>query len=377
MKKSIKVLIGIGLLIVVAWLSLFSFNLTGKVVDMGTSKEDVRIGFTGPLTGEVSAFGEKERQGIDLAVEEINSNGGINGRKVKIIYEDSQCQPRLATLNIQKFVSTGIKVIIGDTCSSATLAAAPIAEENKVVLISPISGADSISQAGDYIFRNFIPNSYYSEAGAKKLSEMNVKKVAIMYINNDAGISWKDTFVKNFGGEITNVESYGSQEKDFKTILLKIKENDPELVFLAGYYSDGALILKQAKELGLSQQFFGAGDAFDDPAFIEAAGDASEEFMYLSVPTGYGDKFTLFERKFKSKYGKEPSLFATYGYDTTNVVIEAMKGCGFDSEAIKNCLYKTDYDGITNHITFDSNGDLVGGNTIIKQIKNGEVLILE
>jgi branched-chain amino acid transport system substrate-binding protein len=374
MKSSIKILIGLVVLLVIVELILISVKFTGKTIGGELNKEVIKIGFTGPLTGEVSAFGEGERQGIDLAIQELNKEGGLDGRKVEIIYEDSQCQPNLAASNVQKLISTGIEVIIGDTCSSATLAAAPIAEKNKVVLITPISGADSISNSGDYIFRNFIPNSYYSKAGAEKISRMGIEKVAVMYINNDAGLSWKNTFIESFNGKITNIESYAPQEKDFKTSLLKIKESNPELVFLAGYYSDGALVLKQAKELGLNQQFFGAGDAFDDPAFIEAAGESAEGFMYLSVPAGFGGKFTEFKQKFEKKYKEEPSLFATYAYDTTIIVLEAIKKCGLDSEEIKNCLYKTDYYGITNHITFDKNGDLVGGETIIKVIKNGKAI---
>lgn len=340
--------------------------------------ETVKIGFTGPLSGDLAAWGENEQKGIELAVEEANSAGGISGKKIEVIFEDSQCQPKLAATNLEKLALLGeIHVVIGDTCSSATLAAAPIAESNKIVLITPISGADSISQAGDYIFRNFIPNSYYGVKAAEKVSAMGQTKVAVMYINNDTGVSWKDTFAESFGGEITNIEAYRPDEKDFRTILLKIKENNPEIVLLAGYYQDGAQILKQAKELGLTQQFFGAGDTFDDPVFIEAAGDAAEGFIFQSVPSGSGENFVEFRQAFESRFGKEPSLFTTYAYDTAKIVIEAMKNCGTSSEEIKECLYKTDYQGVTNHIIFDKNGDLVGGETIIKQVKNKEFVLYE
>lgn len=367
MKTKILALIGI---------IAIAFVLAGCAQPQG--EETITIGFSGPLSGELASWGEKERKGIEMAIEEINVLDGIQGKKVAVVFEDSQCNPNSAATNVQKLVAEGVQAIIGDTCSSATLAAAPIAENNKVVLITPISGADSISQAGDYIFRNFIPNSYYGIAAAQKINSMqNAEKIAVLYINNDSGVSWKNNFIANASKQIVFVEGYAAEETDFRTLLLKVKEASPGLVILAGYYPDGARILKQAKEAGIQSQFFGGGDAFDDPAFIEAAGDAAEGFVFLSVPTGTGSSFKEFQAKYKQKYNEEPSLFSTYAYDSAKAVLNAMHDCGLSSEEIKNCLYQTDFQGVTNRIRFDKNGDLIGGTTILKQVKNMQFIEYE
>ncbi len=233
-----------------------------------TSQEPIKIGFIGPLTGELASWGNNEKQGVELAVKEINDAGGINGRKLSIIYEDGQCNPKSAVTAAQKLITVDhVKAIIGETCSSATLAVAPLAEQNKVILISPTSGADSISQAGDFIFRIFIPNNFYAVEGARIIEkELGSKSVAVLYIQNDAGVSTKDRFIQLFkGGKIMLIQGYAPDTTDFKTILLKVKEAEPDLVYLAGYYPDGGLILKQAKELGIKTQFFGCGDSYDSP----------------------------------------------------------------------------------------------------------------
>lgn len=368
------IIVVLGSLFLLANASNWTTGLVGATTK--PNLQPLQIGFTGPLSGELSTWGDKERKGIDLAIEEWNARGGIDDQKVAVVYQDSQCQGKMAAQNLEFLVSQGIQAVIGDTCSSATLAAAPIAERNKIVLITPISGADSISQSGDYIFRNFIPNAYYGKVIAERITlSPTIQRIAVLYINNDTGVSWKNAFEHFFGKQISGAFAYNPDEKDFRVLLTRANEQKPDLIIIAGYYPDGALILKQVRELGIETPFWGGGDAFDDPVFVEASGTAAEGFVFPTVPEGTDPTFQQFEQRFEFKYGEKPSLFASYAYDTVQVVLLAMQNCGAKADQIKQCLYKTDYQGITNRIRFDDKGDLIQGSTIFKQIKNGKAVL--
>ncbi|MBW2990827.1 ABC transporter substrate-binding protein [Candidatus Woesearchaeota archaeon] len=339
-------------------------------------KEDtIKIGFIGPLSGELASWGENERLGIELALKEINDAGGINGKKIEVIYEDGKCEPKAAATAAQKLINIDkVKAIIGETCSSATLAAAPIAEKNKVILISPVSGADSISQAGDFIFRNFITNNAYAVKGAKIIEqELGSKRVAVLYINNDAGVSTKDKFIEHFNGDIVSVEGYAPDTRDFRTLLLKVKQTNPDLIYLSGYWPDGGLILKQAKELNIETQFFGSNDAYDTPELLEIAGDSADSFIILSAIAHAGPRYDDFENKFKQAYEKEPPIFSEYAYDLANILTLAIKEKGYDSEGIRDYLYDLeDYQGASNVINFDENGDLEHSAMLMKIVEDDE-----
>ncbi len=339
--------------------------------------ETIKIGALLPLTGEVMIWGENTKNGMELALEEINKEG-INGKEIEIIYEDSQCSPSKTSTSIQKLISVDrVNVVIGEICSSATLAAAPIAESNQVVLISPGSAADSISEAGDFIFRNYPKNMQITESVIEVLDNLGRNRIAIMYVNNDYGISLKENAEKIFAGEIAIAEAHDQKATDFRTTLAKVKEQNVDAVFLATYYTDGALILKQAKELNLDVLFVGP-DVFDDPEVVKIAGNAADGIIFSTVKPGAGPAFTEFSSKYKNKYNKEPGFLADFGFDALNVIAEAMRQGNFEGEEIKNFLYDLkDYPGASNTITFDSKGDVANSALVIKTIKNGEIVLYE
>ncbi|MFH0714214.1 MAG: ABC transporter substrate-binding protein [Candidatus Diapherotrites archaeon] len=132
----------------------------------------------------------------------------------------------------------------------------------------------------------------------------------------------------------------------------------------------------QAKEAGLNATFWGGGDPFDDPAFIEAAKGSAEGFVFPSVTVGDRPFYSQFENEFQSTYGKAPSIFSAYAYDTAQVVLYSLRSCGASSERIRDCLYSIDFNGVTNRIRFDANGDLVGGRVVFKKIENGQIVTI-
>lgn len=231
-----------GLIAILLIITAFSLGCAKK-------EKEIKIGAILPLTGDAAKYGESAKRAIDLAVEEINSTGGIKGSKIKVIYEDDQALPEKGVSAIQKLITVDkVHVVIGAMPSSVTLAMAPIAEKNKVVLFSPASSNPKITEAGDYIFRNDVSDIF---EGGKMADEtwqrLKFRKAAVLYINNDYGVGIKDVFVYRFtvlGGEIVATENFEQGTTDFRTQLTKIKQGNPEAVYIVGY-KEQIQILKQ------------------------------------------------------------------------------------------------------------------------------------
>jgi branched-chain amino acid transport system substrate-binding protein len=271
-----------------------------------------------------------------------------------------------------------VPVIIGAFGSSVTLAIAPVAERNKVVLISASSTADKIRDAGDYIFRNVPPNARQAQTAVEFcLERLKAKRAAILYINNDYGISLRDEFKRRFqraGGSIVAVEAYNPGARDFRSQLVKIKAAGPTVVFYPGHYQESGLILKQAKELGLKATFVG-GDGSFAPELIQIAGNAAEGSYYTMMAMGYGvadEEIKKFVTAFKRKYGEEPSVYAAYAYDALKLIADAIRRGGYTADGIKNALYETkDFKGVTGITRFDKNGE-VDKPFYIYEVKKGK-----
>ena len=215
-----------------------------------------KIGVILPLSGDGAAYGKKERDGIALAVEETNAALAATGRKIEAIYEDSKGLPAPAASAIQKLINIDkVPVVIGDAFSSPTLAMVPIADRNKVVIVSPSASSPKLSGASRYFFRVW-PSDM---AEASIMAEVAIKKLgfnsfAVLYGNNEYGLGLKDVFsakVKEMGKKVLAVEAYNEGDMDFRAQLAKIKDVAPEAIYLGGYYKEFAKILKQAKELGI------------------------------------------------------------------------------------------------------------------------------
>ena len=349
-----------------------------------TESEEIKIGAILPLTGEAAKYGEDAKLGIDLAVEEINAAGGIKGKKIQVVYEDSQAAPSQGVAAIQKLVTVDkVPVIIGAMASSVTLAIAPIAEENKVVLLSPASTAPQITEAGDYIFRNEVSDAYGGKAQAELTwDELGIRNVAILYINNDYGVGTIDTFKKNFesyGGNITAIEVFEQGATDFRTQLTKIKDSNPDAIFLVGY-KEVILILKQAKELGIETQIL-SSTMFEDPEILEKVGDLAEGVIYVYYggfdPESDEEQVETFISDLAEKYGREPGHYTAESYDAMKLISVAIEKGGYNSEEIKNALYDIkDYQGLAGSISFDENGDVIKLVTL-KTVKDGKFVKYE
>jgi len=381
MKSSIKTFY-LYIFICVALMMFAIFSPLGCSKKQPEPKE-IKIGAILPLTGDGAKYGGAAKKGIELALGELNSKGGIKGTKIKIIYEDSQGVPKDGVAALQKLITTTkVPAVIGDLFSSVTLAIAPIAEENKVVVLSPTSSAPKITYAGDYIFRNCASDIFEgSVMGEYAFDKLGFKKVGILYINNDYGLGIKDIFEKIFiskGGVITVEDIFEQSSTDFRTQLTKIKSSEPEAIYMIGY-KEQSLILKQAKEIGITSQFLSTV-MFEDPEIVKIAGSATEGVIYSSRAYDPESKEGVthdFVEKYEREYNETPDIFAALSYDAMNILALAMERGGLKSDEIKNTLYSIKhYPGVVGETSFNENGDVVQPASI-KTVINGKFVMYQ
>jgi len=340
------------------------------------TQETIKIGALFPLTGDVAQLGIPASQAVELAVEEANAAGGVNGRKIEFVKEDGGCNPKDATSATTKLIEIDkVVAIIGGFCSGETLAAAPIAERNRVILFSPTSSNPKITEAGDFIFRSYPSDAFQGSYAADYVyNQKNARNASILYINNDWGTGIKVTFRNKFeqlGGAIVSEDTFDQSTTDLRTQLTKIKSLNPDFIYFPAHPAETIIGLKQANELGLPATLFFGGDGAEDGIVADSLGSAGEGFMWVVPSTNPPQDFV---EKFKSKTGKEPSLGVVQAYDNAKILTEIISRVGTDTEAIKNELYKIkDYSGVSGKITIDSNGDLANAEYQLRVIRNGNM----
>lgn len=359
---------------VLAAFSLMTTILTGcgssgenKAAGEGAASGDtLKIGFAGPLSGASAQDGQSIKKGIELAIKLANDAGGVNGKKIELVAQDDKTDPKEAAIVANKLATDpSILAVVGHFNSSATLAGAPIYNKNEVVQISPGSSSPAVTDAGPYTFRVITTDAYQGEYVAKWTQEEGFKKIAIIYENTDYGLGLADVYkkaVEKNGGQIVASESYIlGQTKDFSASLTKIKQQNPDLLFIGGLYNEAALIAKQAKALGLNVPFMGVDGLYSD-ALIQLGGEAVEGFMLPGFfnTESTNPKTQEFVKAYKEAYNELPGTYAAYAFDATEIVIKAMKEKGTDRQSIADYITTLKgYEGVTGIHDFDLNGDVM------------------
>jgi branched-chain amino acid transport system substrate-binding protein len=363
------------------WKALVTlFVLATAVADAKPSGEPLRIGHVDALTGADAAYGVAVDRGIQMAVEEVNEAGGVKGRPIELISLDDQGKSQEAVLAATKLISLNkVVALLGESTSSKALAMAPIAQKNKIPMISPWATNEKVTQVGDYIFRVCYIDAFQGTVLAKFVFEkLKLKRVAILRdLNSDASLGLADYFSKKFtelGGQVVANEVYTAGDVDFRSQLVAVREKKAEAVFLTGYYMEAGLIARQARELGIKAPFLG-GDAWDAPELLKLGGK-DVEGSYFS--THYSAESTqpevkAFVSRFKAKYKEVPSAPAALGYDAAKILVAAMnKAQSFETVAIRDALAKTaGFAGVTGKIAINENRDAVKP-TVIMKVKNGK-----
>ena len=335
----------------------------------------VKIGGIFPLSGQVAVYGVECKNGVDLAIEEINAAGGINGKPVVLVSEDDEGNPD-KTVNAFKKLSTkdGVKVVIGSLTSGCTQAITTLSQASKVVQIAPAATAPAITDAGDFIFRACFIDPFQGTVGGKFAAEtLGKKRAAILYdIGNDYSVGLADNFKIAFtkaGGSIVSEESYATNDKDFNAQLTKIKNANPDVEYLPDYYGTVALIAKQLRAQGINVPMVGADgwDGLTSNAGDEVLGGYYSNHYAVDSTEPAVKKFV---ESFRAKYNKDPNSFAALGYDCVYLIRDAIVAAGAeDSIAVRDALAKTDGDYVTGHLTFDEKHNPIKSAVMLELVK--------
>lgn len=348
----------------------------------GSSGDVIKIGANLELSGAVASYGQSIAKGIELGAEEINKNGGINGKKIEIIKADNKSDAAEATNAAIKLTSQDkVAAIIGAATSGDTVAQVQIATDNKTVLLTPSGTSPNVTvgtsgKVNDYIFRTCFIDPFQGNVAANFAAKnLNVKKAAIFADNasdyaKGLAASFKDTFSKA-GGTVVAQESYVAKDTDFRATLTRIKAANPEFVFIPGYYEEVGLIIKQAREMGITVPFMG-GDGWDSPKLVELAGAAALNNTFITNHYSSEDPdktIQNFVTAFKGKYeNKSPDAFNALGYDSVYLIADGIKRAGStDGAKIKDAMAQTkDLALVSGKITFDNQHNPIKTATVLK-----------
>jgi branched-chain amino acid transport system substrate-binding protein len=351
-------------------------NQTGEgVSNVKASANEILVGEFGSFTGSEATFGISTSNGIKMALDEVNKAGGVHGKQVKLISLDNQGKSEEAASSVTRLITqNGVSAVLGEVASSRSLAAAPIAQQNKIPMISPSSTNPKVTEVGDYIFRVCFIDPFQGTVMAKFASEnLKAKKVAILRdVKSDYSVGLADYFIKKFkdlGGEVVSDQSYQSGEMDFKAQLTQIKAAKPDAVFVPGYYTEVGLIARQARQLGLTVPLMG-GDGWDSSKLSEIGGTAINGSYFSNHYTTESTEPVVvdFIKKYKERYGDTPDGLAALGYDSAKVLTEAMaRTKDLKPSEIRDEIAKTkDFNGVTGKITIDALRNAVKPAVVVK-----------
>lgn len=369
-------------LLIVTALALTGCKKQGDAQDSPT----IRIGEFASLTGKEAAFGQSSHKGTVLAIEEINAAGGVLGKKIELIAEDNQSKQGESATIVKKLISRDkVVAILGEVASMRSLEAAPICQASKIPMISPSSTNPRVTETGDYIFRVCFIDPFQGTVMAKfAKNTLKARKVAVLTSMSSAysvGLAkfFKETFTAD-GGTIAIEQRYSEGDKDFKAQLTAIRGAGVDAIFVPGYYTEAALISKQARELGLTIPLFG-GDGWEAPQLVEIGGKAVEGTYYSThySPENKSPAVQEFVSKFKARWnGETPDAMAALGYDSVLVLVDAIKRAGsVESAKIRDALAATkDLVGITGTTTIDENRNATKSAVIIT-VRDGQFKFVE
>ncbi len=301
-----------------------------------------KIGFSGPLTGDGAYYGQAEKEGIELAVEEFNKTGGINGVPVQVVYEDDRNNTADAQTVLLKLAETDkVPIVIGINTSSITMATCKKAEELKVVQYSIGSNPKIASTCGDYTFLVMGNDLQQGQEIAKVGQWLKAQTAVAVYINNDYGIGAKTAFVNaapNYGITVLAEIPLQPEGKDYRTEALQVKTLNPDMLTFIAYGAEGSVFLRQAKEIGLQTHIVGDNNWADETMW-NLAGDALTGMITLQTGKHGAPEFQTYAAAFKAKYNKEPSIWSEYFYDELILAAKAIEKGGYTGDGIREATH--------------------------------------
>jgi len=347
------------------------------------NKQKIKVGVLLPLTGDIAVYGNAIKNGIDLALDESDIK-----EYIRLIVEDDQGETKTATTVFNKMLLQKVDIVIGGAMSSVAATLVPIAQKEKITLLSPTATLPSLTNSGKYFFRIWPSDNYDGYIIANYASNiMRIQKAAVLYVNLDYGVGVTKVFSDEFekkGGQIVFSEGFAQGTTDFRTQLTKIRNSNPEVLFIPGYYQEISLILRQMKDMSLNIQILGVNSFFDE-RLIQLAGEQAEGiiFTYPSYDSDSDDKnIQAFVKNYSSKYRNTPDAFAAHGYDCMKIIEYAIKLLKKKNETVTRETLRDeianirDFDGVSGKFSFDENGDVVKDMRFIT-VKNGKFVNYE
>ncbi|MEM5297768.1 ABC transporter substrate-binding protein [Burkholderia sp. JPY481] len=321
------------------------FSLSAVSSAAPASGEPVFFGVSGPLTGPNAQYGAQWKAGFDLALDEINHDGGIDGHPLQYVFEDSQSDPRQAVAIAQKFVDDKrILIELGDFSSPASMAASPIYQRAGLVQLGFTNSHPDFTKGGDFIWSPSVSQADAQPLLADLAVKQGFRRVAVLFQNTDWGRASKDVFVKAAaarGAQVIATEGYQPTDKDFRATLLRVRDTKPDALVLISYYSDGAQIVRQARTGGITLPIVAASSVYS-PKFMELGGDAVNGVTTNTsfFPGDRSPEVQRFVRDFQAKYHHEPDAFNAFAYDATIIAAYALRTGGLDRHGVRDALAK-------------------------------------
>lgn len=342
------------------------------------------IGVSLPLTGDAAVWGKSQQDGYKLAVEQINANGGVNGRPIKLIYGDDTGLPKEGVSVLRKFIDIDdIDALTGVANSSVALACIPIITKERLIFISSGASSPKLTGVSKYFFRTWPSDIAEALAMAKYAREkLGISSVSCLYINNDYGVGLAEPFSKesaSLGGRILGKEFFEQNATDMRAQLTKIKQQNPEAIYLAGNPREMARCITQARELGINAQFLSIS-TFNDKEVFDLVKKKDIEGTVITDasfdPNSDRPEAKAFIQSFRAKFNKEPGILANTAYDALMILVHAMSEVGTDSDALAEYLHNMKiYPGVAGPINFTEGGD-VNRPIRISIAKDGQFAVL-
>ncbi len=335
----------------------------------------VKVGLLFPMTGPVPTYGQSSKEGSELALKQWNDKGGLFGSEIEWVLADGGCDGATATDAANKLIDQdGVKFIVGEVCSSASIPVSEVANPKKILQISPTSTNPQVTIGKEYIFRACFLDPFQGDVAASFAMELGASTAAVMYDKgNDyvLGLAgyFKDAFEAK-GGQVLVYEAYTEADTDFSAILSKVADANPDVLYLPDYYSKVNLIGKQAKEKGIEAVMLG-GDGWDSADLDTSAVEGGYHSNHYS-PADPRPVVQDFLKDYEAAYGKAPDALAVLAYDATMVLLSAIEEAGTtDTEKVREAMAGIEFEGVAGVITFNEEGDPIKTAAII-QIKDGQ-----
>jgi branched-chain amino acid transport system substrate-binding protein len=329
------------------------------------ANQDVwRVGAYLSLSGAETQFGVDTKEGIELAVDEINRAGGVKGRPLKVLYEDDKTNPQEATNKVLQLIDRDkVVAILGEVSSSRSKAGGIVANKKKIPMITPSSTHPEVTQVGPFVFRVCFTDDVQGRMGAEFIvKKLGKKRIAMLFTSDDlysSGLAHEfREHVKKLGAEIVLEKSFLETETNFTTYITEIRDAKPEIIYAPIYYTAMVPIARQAKAAGVNGDMFVGGDGWDADTLLADAGEALEGALFTNhyAPDVPWPNSKQFVATYKERFKREPTSLAAMGYDAAKVLADAIARAKDDTpDAIRQAIQETkDFQGATGTITIDA-----------------------